>query len=107
MLKPHTLTTFVIVKFLLLVLVVHTSLAAPFDTMSSIQPKGTICYSNSLVVAGEANLIINCKGLGKFNSIAEIYDRSYRVVSSGFVPESRPGMPAFTSTIYMIIEERK
>jgi hypothetical protein len=87
-----------------------TALAVPAfaaDALLGSAPKGTICYSNNLVVAGESNALINCKGLGKFTSIAEIYERGYRVVNTGFLPDPRPGVPPLTSTLYLIVEERK
>ncbi len=71
------------------------------------QVRGTMCTSNSLMVPGEKNTLIACKGMGPFNSVAEIYDRGFRVVSSGFLPDSRPGFPPLTHGFYMIIEERK
>ena len=67
-------------------------------------PKGTICYSNNLAVAGEQTALIGCKGVGRFTSVSEIYERGYRVVSSGFLPETRNGLPPLTTTIYLIIE---
>lgn len=63
---------------------------------SSNPPKATICYSsNAMRVIDQQPM--SCKGLGKFNSIDELYQRGYRVVSSGVIPE--PG-----STIYLIVE---
>jgi hypothetical protein len=62
-------------------------------------PKGTVCFSNSLRNADQ--IPIACKGLGKFSSVAEIYEKGYRVVSSGVFIE------AGVSTVFLIIEERK
>ena len=61
--------------------------------------KGTVCFANSL--RDTERVAIACKGLGKFASVAEIYERGYRVVSSGVLPE------AGTGTVFLIIEERK
>jgi hypothetical protein len=69
------------------------------DATTSPPPKGTVCFSNSL--RNTEQIAISCKGLGKFNSIAEIYERGYRVVSSGVLPE------AGTGTVFFFIEERK
>lgn len=68
--------------------------------------KGAICYSNNLVVPGEQSVVISCKGIGRFGSVVEMYEKGFRVVSSGFLPESRPGMPPLTSTMYLIVEQR-
>lgn len=69
------------------------------DAPTSPPPKGTVCFANSL--RNTEQIAISCKGLGKFNSIAEIYERGYRVVSSGVLPE------AGTGTVFFFIEERK
>jgi hypothetical protein len=61
--------------------------------------KGTVCFANSL--RDTEHVAISCKGLGKFASVAEIYERGFRVVSSGVLPE------AGTGTVFLIIEERK
>jgi hypothetical protein len=61
--------------------------------------KGTVCFANSL--RDTEHIAIFCKGLGKFASVAEIYERGYRVVSSGVLPETA------ISTVFLIIEERK
>lgn len=61
--------------------------------------KGTVCFANLQRDSEQGS--ISCKGLGKFASVAEIYDRGYRVVSSGVLPSSGPG------TAFLIIEERK
>lgn len=59
-------------------------------------PKATICYStNAMRLIDQQPM--SCKGLGKFNSIDDLYQRGYRVVSSGVIPEAG-------STIYLIIE---
>jgi hypothetical protein len=62
-------------------------------------PKGTVCFAMTLRNTEQAH--IACKGLGKFSSVAEIYEKGYRVVSSGVFPE------AGVSTVFLIIEERK
>lgn len=69
------------------------------DAPTSPPPKGTVCFANSL--RNTEQVAISCKGLGKFTSIAEIYERGYRVVSSGVLPE------AGTGTVFFFIEERK
>jgi hypothetical protein len=61
--------------------------------------KGTVCFAVSIREAERSP--IACKGLGKFASVAEIYEHGYRVVSSGVLPETPAG------TVFLIIEERK
>lgn len=63
--------------------------------------KGTVCFAQTL--RDTEHVAIFCKGLGKFASIAEIYERGFRVVSSGIVAEAGIG----TGTVFLIIEERK
>lgn len=75
------------------------ALANASDASASTAPKGTVCFANSL--RNTEQIAISCKGLGKFNSIAEIYERGYRIVSSGVLPE------AGTGTVFFFIEERK
>lgn len=76
--------------------IIRASFAA--DAASGPPPKGTICYgTNGLRMADTQP--ISCKELGRFSSVAEIYERGYRVVSSGVLPE--PG-----GTIFLIIEQR-
>lgn len=63
------------------------------------QVKGTVCFSNQIRDTEKVNIF--CKGLGKFVSVAEIYERGFRIVSSGVLPE------AGTNTVFFFIEERK
>jgi len=85
--------------FIALILPVLTISVWAADTPTAPPPKGTICFSNS--IRNTDQIPISCKGLGKFSSIAEIYDRGFRVVSSGVIPEAGIG------TVFLIIEERK
>jgi hypothetical protein len=83
-----------------LVLVGSSAISAvAADAPAGPAPKGTVCFSNAL--RNTEAVPISCKGLGKFASVAEIYDRGYRVVSTGVITE------AGTGTVYLIIEERK
>jgi hypothetical protein len=62
--------------------------------------KGTVCFTNSLRDTERSP--ISCKGLSaKFASVAEIYERGYRVVSSGVVPD------VTAVTVFLIIEEMR
>lgn len=70
------------------------------DTPPGPSPKGTICYSYNIGLEKDQT-VIGCRGLGKFSSIAELYEKGYRVVNSGFVPGGTG------QTMYFIIEERK
>ena len=69
------------------------------EATTSSPPKGTVCFSYTLRNTEQGG--ISCKGLGKFSSVAEIYERGYRVVSSGVLPEAGAG------TVFFFIEERK
>jgi hypothetical protein len=61
-------------------------------------PKGTVCFVNTLRTPfPEA---ISCRDLGKFATVAEIYERGYRVVTAGILAETGGAM-------FLIIEERK
>jgi opacity protein-like surface antigen len=75
------------------------SAANASDAPTPPPPKGTVCFANSLRNTEQVG--IWCKALGKFSSIADIYERGYRVVSSGVLPE------AGTGTVFFFIEERK
>ena len=68
------------------------------DVPAGSAPKGTICYGANGLRTVETQPI-SCRGLGKFASVAEIYERGYRVVTSGVLPEAG-------GTIYLIIESR-
>jgi|GEM_PF-6491933 len=70
------------------------------DAPASLPPKGTICYSYNIGLEKDQT-VIGCRGLGKFSSIAELYEKGYRVVNSGFVPGGTG------QTMYFIIEDRK
>lgn len=62
-------------------------------------PKGTVCFANAIRDTERVN--ISCKGLGKFSSIAEIYEKGYRVVSSSVINETQVG------TLVIFIEQSK
>lgn len=81
--------------------------ASAADAPAGAAPKATICYSTNISAKAGEQTVIGCQGLGKFGSLHEIYERGYRVVASGFVPDPRPGMSPFTQTMYFVIEERK
>lgn len=61
--------------------------------------KGTVCFSSQIRDTEKVN--ISCKGLGKFATVAEIYERGFRIVSSGVLQE------AGNNTVFFFIEERK
>ncbi len=62
-----------------------------------VPPKGTICFAgNSL--RNLKDVPMGCVGLGRMSSIAEIYERGYRVVATG---TEVGGL-----TNYFIIEQR-
>jgi hypothetical protein len=69
------------------------------DAPAGAPPKGTVCFSNA--IRNTEQIPISCKNFGKFSSVAEIYERGYRVVSSGVLPE------AGTGTVFFFIEERR
>ena len=68
------------------------------DAPASGVPKGTICYGSNGLRTADAQPI-TCKGLGRFTSVADIYERGYRVVTSGVLPEAG-------GTVFLIIELR-
>lgn len=69
------------------------------DAPPSPPPKGTVCFSNA--IRNTEQVPIFCKNVGKFSSVGDIYERGYRVVSSGVLPE------AGTGTVFFFIEERR
>jgi len=69
------------------------------ETVKTGPIKGTVCFANSL--RDTERVAIYCKGLGEFASVAEIYERGFRIVSSGVLPE------AGTGAVFLIIEERR
>jgi len=83
----------------------HVAVAA--DAPQGSVPRATICYSNNMSPKAGEQTVIGCQGLGKFSSLHELYERGFRVVSSGFVPDPRVGMSPFTQTMYFLVEERK
>lgn len=62
--------------------------------------RGTVCAHFALNAPDDAQ-VVTCKGLGKFLSIAELYERGYRVVSSSAATGTAQGV------IFIYIEERK
>lgn len=85
------------------VAVILTSLCGA--SFADATPKGTLCYSNNITFEKDSTSI-SCRGInGAFRSVAEIYERGYRVVTSGFVPDPRSG--GSSQTMYFVIEERK
>jgi hypothetical protein len=92
--KPMTTRTFVAATLAAFFFFSTTSALAQTAPL-----KGTICFAASIREADKSP--IACKGLGKFLSVAEIYEHGYRVVSSGVLPETPAG------TVFLIIEERK
>jgi Lon protease-like protein len=78
--------------------------ASAADGPANPAPKGTICYSNNITLE-EDRTLISCRGLGRFKSLAELFEHGYRVVTSGFVPNPTNG--GNTAAMYFVIEERK
>ncbi len=85
--------------FSTVILAACSAAAIAADAPPSPAPKGTVCFSYEM--RNTEKVPIGCKGLGRFFSIAEIYERGYRVVSSTTVMEG----PVYT--VIFFIEERK
>jgi hypothetical protein len=77
----------------------NTAAPAIAQQSSEPAPKGTVCFANSIRDTERVN--ISCKGLGKFSSVAEIYERGYRIVSTSVIHETQVG------TVVIFIEEKK
>jgi hypothetical protein len=65
--------------------------------------RGGICYSPNALLSG-ATTFFNCPFIGRVKDINEIYEKGFRVVSSGFVPKEAGG--GISSGFYVVIEER-
>lgn len=66
--------------------------------------RGGRCYSPNAMLA-EAQTYFHCDFIGKVTGIKEIYEKGFRVISSGFVPKDAGG--GISSGFYVLIEERK
>jgi len=52
--------------------------------------RGGMCYSPNAMLSG-ANTFFNRDHIGRVKHIKEIYEKGFRVVSSGFVPKEAGG----------------
>jgi hypothetical protein len=66
--------------------------------------RGGMCYSPNALLSGAAT-VFNCDFIGRVKDIKEIYEKGFRVVSSGFVPKEAGG--GISSGFYVVIEERR
>lgn len=67
--------------------------------------KGGTCYTPSIMPVG-VNMI--CDGLGRVESIDKLYEKGWRVVSSGFIPKPTAVNPSGAyQGFYLIIEKSK
>ena len=82
-----------------LLLTIAATSAVAVDAPDGPPPKGTVCFARSLRDTEQIPMF--CKGLGNMASVAEIYERGYRVVSTGITPE------AGTGTVWLIIEKTR
>ena len=64
-------------------------------------PKAAICLANQGIFTNKGNPPFACAGIGEFKNIQEIYDKGFRVVSTGLVKGI--AVEAF----YLVIEESK
>jgi hypothetical protein len=71
---------------------------------SSEPVRGGMCYSPNAMLSG-ATTFFNCDFIGRVKDIKEIYEKGFRVVSSGFVPKDAGG--GISSGFFVIIEERR
>ncbi|MFN7570496.1 MAG: hypothetical protein ACK5TK_03410 [Betaproteobacteria bacterium] len=65
-------------------------------------PKATYCVSHNLAVGGGKDAVISCFGVGTFSSLATMYEKGYRVASSGFLPAAHGA--GMSMSMYLIIE---
>ena len=66
-------------------------------------PKAAICLANQGVFTNLGDPPFVCAGIGEFKNIQELYDKGFRVISSGVVNRAAIATQAF----YLVIEERK
>ncbi len=66
--------------------------------------RGGMCYSPNAMLSG-ANTFFNCDHIGRVKDIKEIYEKGFRVVSSGFVPKEAGG--GISTGFFLVIEERR
>lgn len=60
-------------------------------------PKGTVCFSHDMRTLATSPL--SCVNLGKFSSVAALYERGYRVVSATY------GEPQNVGLYTLIVEQ--
>lgn len=70
-------------------------------------PRGGMCGSINVFDARtpKEGKAFDCDIIGRVKNVNEIYEKGFRVVSSGFVPESDKKTPY--TYFYLVIEERK
>jgi hypothetical protein len=66
-------------------------------------PKAAICLANQGIFANQGDPPFVCAGIGEFKNIQELYDKGFRVISSGVVNRAAIATQAF----YLVIEEKK
>lgn len=79
-------------------------LAQPTSTPGN-RPKATICFSYNLAKSSTQLPSLNCDSLGSVANLAELYEKGYRVVSSGILSEQYPG-GVTTRMLYFVVELR-
>lgn len=105
--KPHMLQAIVKYRSVIAPLAILACLghAAQAQTASPSaptppQPRGTVC-THYVLNAPDDVPVITCKGIGKILSVAELYERGYRVVSATQATGTGQGV------VFIYIEERK
>ena len=64
-------------------------------------PKAAICLANQGIFTNKGNPPFACAGIGEFKNIQEIYDKGFRVISTGLVKGT------VVEAFYLVIEESK
>lgn len=64
-------------------------------------PKAAICLANQGIFTNKGNPPFVCAGIGEFKNIQEIYERGFRVISTGLVKGT------VVEAFYLVIEESK
>ncbi len=64
-------------------------------------PKAAICLANQGIFTNKGNPPFVCAGIGEFKNIQEIYDKGFRVISTGLVKGT------VVEAFFLVIEESK